>query len=85
MPVAHSGLIKTVPSIGMQFSNDCLYIARSATDIMTERIPRDRFSHEEKTDRRKPIEALRLYGHHILDEQIVSRSQLVTDCSLRDT
>lgn len=72
MPVAHSGLINTVPSIGMQFSNDCLYIARAATSITIERISRDRLDTADKIERRKPIEALRRYGHHVLDEQIVS-------------
>lgn len=82
MPVAHSGLITTVPSIGMQFSNDCLYIARTATGITTERMARDRFDPAGKTERRKPIEALRRHGQHVLDEQIVSMHQILATRSL---
>lgn len=74
VPVAHSALISTVPSIGMQLSNDCLYAAHEGTRINTDTVDSTKLGQDDKMAQWKPVNALRTFAHHILDEQIVSKS-----------
>lgn len=81
MPVAHISLIETVPSIGMQFSNDCIYIARDGSRLAQERVSPSasqslRLTQSEKEAVKRPFESLRLFGHRLLHEQIVSPASL---------
>lgn len=81
MPVAHSNLIATVPSIGMQFSNDCLYIASEGAKIVQNRIGHSStVRKEDKLSLKRQYTALRTYGDTVLEEQLVranfSRSSL---------
>lgn len=73
MPVAHSNLISTVPSIGMQFSNDCLYIAREGGKIARGSKPTGAFSKDDQLALKKHFDALRLYGENVLEDQLVRK------------
>lgn len=76
MPIAHAVLLASVPSIGMQFANDCLYIAKACSLYSRRKVPRGFWNTHQIVATRKALDALQQFGVNTVDVQIVSCLQL---------
>lgn len=80
--MAHKELITTVPSIGMQFANDCLYVSREGGRACRMRLRElgqqrsDAGSQEKQAERvreaRRAFQHMRSTGEAVMDNQLVS-------------
>lgn len=77
IPTLYSELISTVPSIGVQFSNDLLFLHRDSQDVLLKALSVGRASPgitsiEAAGAVRAGLEKLKLLSGRVLEEQIVS-------------
>ena len=71
---AHKDLITGVPSIGMQYANDCRYIARRASEMCSSLSAKGKGRQVDLHEMSQTIERLRRYGDNVIEEQLVCAS-----------
>jgi hypothetical protein len=81
LPVGHADTLASVPSLAMQFANDCLYIGKELK-VMRKRWDaiQSRLSSEEKLDFDQQAELTISLGRRSYDGQLLLQHKMLLDC-----
>lgn len=72
MPVAHAELLNSVPTLGMQFANDCMFIAQTGGLAAQQRLASAKADETFVAHVRSTLQRLRQFGEQTVEDQLVS-------------
>lgn len=79
---AHKNLLAGVPSIGMQYANDCRWLAREARRMCGQISGKGKGRELDLSELDETLDRLQKYGDNVVDEQLVRDQYSARRCGL---